>query len=126
MKAKFWFCYFIATLVILSGVYMGTADMSNAPLVLSDLQMELLSGTEMLMDWECIFMDPCQDMPCNNNNLLEVDGVTGCTGCEVAPNLNCYLKGDIITCVTCRVWQYPTSCDDAPKLVYTTSYKECE
>ncbi|RKU31295.1 hypothetical protein C6497_02045 [Candidatus Poribacteria bacterium] len=101
---------------------MRTADMSNAPLVLSDLQMELLSGTEMLMDWDCIFMDPCQDIPCNNN-LLQVDGVKGCKGCETAPNLTCYLIGSI-TCDTCRVWQYQTSCSDIPELVYTTSYKK--
>lgn len=45
MKTKFWSVCTIAVLALLGGVYFSTAQMSDAPLVLSDSQMEQLSGT---------------------------------------------------------------------------------
>lgn len=51
MKAKFWSVCTITVLTLLGGVYFSTAQMSDTPLVLSDSQMEQLSGTRV--DWTC-------------------------------------------------------------------------
>ena len=130
MKTKFWTGYLLAVLIMLSGVYFVTAQMSDAPLVLSNLEMEQLSGT--LTDWDCVEMEACTSIPCNNNNLQEVKGFTGCYSCETTPNLVCfYLDKDIHGreyCVTCAIYQYEHTCGQSANLASVhvkTSYKPC-
>lgn len=123
MKTKFWTGYLLTMLFVLSGVYFVTAQMSDVPLVLSDTKMEQLSGT--LTDWDCIKFSPCANVPCNNNNLMEVRGISGCYSCETSPNLTCFYK-DVGDCDTCVAFQYEDRCGgDLLRSLYTT-YRECE
>lgn len=103
MEIKFWPCYLFAVLIGLSGIYYATAQMSDVPFVLSDSQMEQLTGADTYEGWTCNEMEPCQDVLCNSLNLKRVYGNTGCKSCETAPNNNnvsCTYEGKCYTCLT--------------------------
>ena len=106
MKAKFGSVCTIAVLTLLGGVYFSTAQMSDAPLVLSDSQMEQLSGTRI--DWTCQHFAPCSNITCNSTNLITQTGYTGCYSCETLPNDTCYYAG--YWCTTCVWLQYHATC----------------
>lgn len=130
MKTKFWTGYLLATLFLLSGVYFITAQISDVPFVLSDTQMEQLSGS--LLDWECTEMAPCINgiAPCHNNTLMEIEGYTGCYTCETAPNLTCYYEDKdnrgLSHCRTCVVRYFRKTCETKNQIgAQVTSYKPC-
>lgn len=124
MKTKFWSVCTIAVLALLGGVYFSTAQMSDAPLVLSDSQMEQLSGTGIRMDWDCVYADLCTSIPCDEDTLIEtVAGDSTCTLCETEENNTCDSLGHY--CVTCTVRQYINSCSGSYDF-YREKVGECE
>ena len=90
MKTKFWSVCTIAVLALLSGVYFSTAQMSDVPLVLSDSQMEQLSGTRV--DWRCQEFEACDTVSCDSETLVRQEGIDGCYSCETYPNDTCLLQ----------------------------------
>ncbi len=122
MKTKFWSVCTIAVLALLGGVYFSTAQISDAPLVLSDSQMEQLSGTRV--DWTCQQFQPCIDVSCNSSNLYEQTGISGCYSCETYANDTCYYSNR--QCSTCRWVQYRVHCGEVnPLSSGRESYSEC-
>lgn len=103
MEIKFWTRYLFAVLIILSGIYYATAQMSDVPFILSDSQMEQLSGVTEYKGWECITVLGCPEVLCNPKNLKRVYSNDDCTTCETAPNNNnvsCTYTGKCYTCLT--------------------------
>ena len=107
MISKFWRVYLIAVSLLLGGIYFSTAQMSDVPLVLSDTEMEQMSGT--LFDWDCIYADLCDTIPCTSSSLTSTKpGASSCTLCETLPNDTCYPES--YHCITCTVRIYHNSC----------------
>lgn len=128
MRTKFWIGYLLFVFAMLGGTYFVTSQTLEVPLVLSDSQMEQLSGS--LLGWECTEMEACMNIPCNNNNMLKVQGYSGCWSCETAPNLTCYYedkdKRGLPHCKTCAVYQYSQACETQYLIGYqVTSYRPC-
>lgn len=122
MKTKFWSVCTITVLALFGGVYFSTAQMSDTPLVLSDSQMEQLSGTRV--DWTCQEFKPCARVTCNSTNLIEQIGHDGCYSCETYPNDTCdYAASE---CSTCTWVQYETRCRGAVLNAGDTSYNKCD
>ena len=124
MKTKFWIGYSIAVLITMGCAYFVTAQISEVPLVLSDSQMEQLSGA--LTDWDCVQMESCTSTSgCNNNTLLSIIGSVNCNSCETRPNTTCFYPNDVAYCVTCTVIQYKHRCGGKIEETNETKYKEC-
>jgi hypothetical protein len=121
MKTKFWSVCTIAVLALLGSVYFLTAQMSDAPVVLSDSQMEQLSGTRV--DWTCKEFEACDNITCNSTNLVKQTGRTGCYSCDTLPNDTCYYSR--ITCSTCAWVQYKRRCGGEELSRGWESYSEC-
>ena len=122
MKTKFWSVCTITVLALLGSVYFSTAQMSDAPSVLSDSQMEQLSGTRV--DWTCEEFTACSNITCNSTNLIRQTGYTGCYSCDTLPNDTCYYAS--VTCRTCRWEQYRTSCGGRILSWGQEEYNECD
>lgn len=121
MKTKFWLVYFLAVLPLICGIYFATAESSDVPLALSSTQMEQLLGSDI--NWACNELQPCSDIPCDNNTLESWEGFTGCHTCEYEPNEVCYKKTSY--CVTCKHWQYDPDCNGTMRLVGEDNYRDC-
>ncbi len=122
MKTKFWSVCTIAVLTLLGGVYFSTAQMSDAPSVLSDSQMEQLSGT--LVDWTCQEFEACDDITCKSTTLVRQEGIDGCYSCETYPNDTCYYAYS--SCYTCFWVQYKTICSGKILNTGFEEYRECD
>jgi hypothetical protein len=110
MKIKFWTGYLFAVLIILSGIYYATAQMSDVPFILSDSQMEQLTGAEELEGWICTTIPGCPDVLCNSLNLKRVYGHS-CKTCETAPNNNnVSCTPNESRCTTCLIIYYENEC----------------
>ena len=122
MKAKFWSVCTITVLALLSGVYFSTAQMSDAPSVLSDSQMEQLSGTRV--DWTCKRFQACTSISCNSTNLITQVGINDCYSCETQLYDNCYYSFQI--CYTCVWQQYASRCRGSVINTGGTQYNKCD
>lgn len=124
MKTKFWIGYSLTLLIMIGCAHFILAQTSEVPLVLSDSQMEQLSGA--LTDWDCVRMEACTSIPCNNNNLIRVVGSTNCNSCETSPNTTCFYRDDRAICYTCTMYQYKDKCYGEVEEVNETKYRECK
>ncbi len=122
MKTKFWSVCTITVLGLFGGVYFSTAQMSDAPVVLSDSQMEQLSGTRV--DWTCKEFQKCTSVQCNSTNLITQTGISGCFSCETYANDTCYYA--YMQCSTCIWVQYKNKCGGLRLNVGSEDYNECD
>lgn len=124
MKTKFWLPYLLIVFLLIGGGYFVLAGMSDVPLTLSESQMEELSGT--LLDWDCIPIPPCDNIPCDNNTLEEQFGINWTKTCETDPNATCYWKEPAEYGWVCSQCTYYDECGGEISGCAHETWRECE
>ena len=122
MKTTFWSVCTLAVIALFGGVYFSTAQMTDAPVVLSDSQMEQLSGTRT--DWTCQHFPACPNITCTSANLVMQHGFTGCYSCETQPNDTCSYS--TYTCKTCLWAQYHAQCGGKIVISGLETWHKCD